>query len=131
MLINMAVYIIYLHMCCLDSVLAIHCSLPKQSCLLYYLKGQLDEVNTITLLHNDGVMKSESSIEDDKVSFILPADREYSTSFSLNTTCGIMSNISSITFSEEFNFTILAHVEFFYTMLFCCHVFSVGDHSVC
>ena len=99
-------------MYCYDSALAIHCSHPKKSCLLYYLKGQLDEVNTITLLHNDGIMKSQSGIEDDKVEFALPADREYSTSFELNTTCGIMSNISSITFSEAFNLTILAHVEF-------------------
>ena len=59
-------------------------------------------------------MKSQSSIEDDKVKFVLPADREYSTSFELNTTCGIMSNGSSITFSEAFNFIILAHVEFSY-----------------
>ena len=74
-------------------------------------------------------MKTQSSIEDDKVTFVLPADREYSTSFELNTTCGIMSNISSITFSEIFSVTILAHVEFLDT-IFCCHVFSVGDQSV-
>ena len=45
----------------------------------YCVKGQLDEVNTITLLHNDGIMKSQSSIEDDKIEFVLPADGEYST----------------------------------------------------
>ena len=74
-------------------------------------------------------MKSQSIIEDDKVTFVLLADREYSTSFELNTTCGIMSNISSITFSETCNVTILAHVEFLDT-IFCCHVFFVGDQSV-
>ena len=74
-------------------------------------------------------MKSESIIEDGRIEFVLPGDREYSTSFELNTTCGIMSNISSITFSEIFSVTILAYVEFLYT-IFCCHVFSVGDQSV-
>ena len=53
-------------------------------------------------------MKSES-IEDDKVLFVLPADREYSTSFELDTTCGIMSNISSTTFSEECNISYYIH----------------------
>ena len=67
-------------------------------------------------------MKSHSSIEDDKVTYVLPADREYSTSFEFNKTCGIMSNISSITFSEIFSVTILAYVEFLDTV-FCCHVF--------
>ena len=71
----------------------------------YCSKGQLDEVNTITLLCNVGVMKSESIIEDGRIEFVLPADREYSTSFELNTTCGIMSNVSSTTFSETFNVT--------------------------
>ena len=69
----------------------------------YCLKGQLNEVNTITLLRNDGIMKSESITEDGRIEFVLPADREYSTSFELNTTCGVMSNVSSITFSETFN----------------------------
>ena len=64
------------------------------------VQGKLDEVNTIILLHNDGVMKSRSITEDDKVEFLLPADREHSTLFALNTTCGIMSNIFALTFSE-------------------------------
>ena len=64
------------------------------------VQGQFDEVNTVTLLHNNGNMISEPSIEDDKVEFVLPADTEYSTSFELNTTCGIRSNISALTFSE-------------------------------
>ena len=54
-------------------------------------------------------MKSQSIIEDDKVTFVLPADREYSTSFELNTTCGIMSNISSTTFSEACNVNHYLH----------------------
>ena len=49
----------------------------------------------------------KSSIEDDQIEFVLPADREYSTSFELNTTCGITSNISSSTFSEELNVCIM------------------------
>ena len=54
-------------------------------------------------------MKNQSSIEDDKVTFVLPADREYSTSFELNTTCGIMSNISSTAFSEACNVSHYLH----------------------
>ena len=54
-------------------------------------------------------MKSQSNIEGDGIEFVLPADREYSTSFELNTTCGITSNISSITFSETCNVSHYLH----------------------
>ena len=89
----------------------------------HLLQGKFDEVNTVTLLHNDGVMKSKSSIEDDKVEFVLPADREYSTLFEINTTCGILSNFSSITFSETFNITTC-------TGSVCCQECSKGDRSI-
>ena len=60
-------------------------------------------------------MKSQSITEGDRIEFVLPADGEYSTSFELNTTCGIMSNISSITFSETFNVTTCTGWVFTYS----------------
>ena len=67
------------------------------------LQDQLEEVSTITyIISNDkGILMDLSNVEEERVTVILPADEEYSTYFELNTTCGIMRNISSNTFSES------------------------------
>ena len=63
----------------------------------------MDEVNTISLLDDDNNVigfNNASGIEEGEVTFILPADNYFSSSFELDTNCGVIENVSSNTFSK-------------------------------
>ena len=52
-------------------------------------------------LHGDGVDETIEWLDDDTLSFTLPANQIYSTSFDVNSAAGSMPGISPDHFSEE------------------------------
>ena len=69
--------------------------------LLYYRANWRRLALLLIISNDDMTLMDQSNVEEERVTVILPADEEYSTYFELNTTCEIMRNISSYTFSES------------------------------